>query len=90
MIQLQHHSNVAACSGYTSRDSVYWCACARTRVLVQGAYYIIHALQQHTAAAVVVLQLLALSAACLPYAKYQVCSSIESSVLLLLYLNRIQ
>ena len=62
MLQLQHRSSVAACSGYTrSRDSLL-CACARTLVHVPGTYHIIHNLQR-TATAVVVLQLLALSAA---------------------------
>ena len=58
--------------------------CTGVPVHVPGAYKIIHALQQQTATAVVVLQLLALSAACLPYAIYR---SIGSSVLLLLYLH---
>ena len=46
MIQLQHYSKVVACSGYTSRDSVYCCAYARMRVHVPGTHYIIHTLQQ--------------------------------------------
>ena len=59
MIQLQHCSTVAACRGYTSRDSVDCCAYARMRVHVPGTLYIIHTLQQQTATAVliVVLQL---------------------------------
>ena len=86
MIQLQHYSSVAACSGYTkSTDSIYCCTYARTRVHVPGTYDIIHTLQQQTATAVVVLQLLAVC--CLPYAIY---SSIDSSVLLLLDLTCLQ
>ena len=48
MIQLKHYSSVAACSGYTSRDSQYTAA----RVHVPGIYYIVHTLQQQTATAV--------------------------------------
>ena len=57
MIQLQHYSSVAACCGYTSRDSVYGGAYARMHVHVPGTLYIIHILQQTaTAVLVVVLQ----------------------------------
>ena len=65
MIQLQHYSSVAACCGYTSRDSVFCCVYVRMHVHVPGTHYIIHILQQQTATAVliVVLQLLAVSAA---------------------------
>ena len=62
MTQLQHYSSVAACSGYTGRD-LYCCVCARTLVHVPGTHHIIHTLKRQTATAVVVLQLLALSAA---------------------------
>ena len=65
MTQLQHYSSVAACCGYTSRDSVFCCVYVRMHVHVPGTHYIIHILQQQTATAVliVVLQLLAVSAA---------------------------
>ena len=57
MTQLQHYSSVAACCGYTSRDSVYGGAYARMHVHVPGTLYIIHILQQTaTAVLVVVLQ----------------------------------
>ena len=64
MVQLRYYSSVAVCSGYSkSKDSIYYCAYARTRVYVPGTYSIIHILQQQTATADVVLQLLAPSGA---------------------------
>ena len=84
-------------SGYTSRDSVYYCcACARTRCNIYivytskyFVYIIVHTLQQQTATAAVVavLQLLDLSAAA--------CLTLYTAVyivvvLLLLGLNCIQ
>ena len=65
IIQLQHYSTVAACSGYTSRGSAYCCAYTRVHVHVPGTHYIANVLQQQTSTAVliVVLQLLAVSAA---------------------------
>ena len=61
MIQL-HYSGVAACIVGTQVEIQYTTA---VRVHVPGTYYIVHTLQQQTAtaAAVVMLQLLALSAA---------------------------
>ena len=92
MIQLQHYSSVAACSGYTSRDSVYCCAYARMHVHASGTHYVIlrstyfattnynSSINSSAAAASCVF-------CCSPYPIYR---RIDSGVLLLVDLNGMQ